>query len=123
MDNTKNQNPDPAVQTGAEAPEKDAEASWNSLGISAETINLLIKEGLKTPTPIQAASIPLALEGHDLIASAQTGTGKTASFVLPMVERIRGREGTLGLILAPTREIAQQIQACLELFATPQKVR
>jgi ATP-dependent RNA helicase RhlE len=63
------------------------------------------------------------LAGDDLIASAQTGTGKTASFVLPMVEKSRGREGTFGLILAPTREIAQQTQSTLELFATPQGVR
>src|SRR6478672_10115299 len=68
-------------------------------------------------------TIPIALNGQDLICSAQTGTGKTASFVLPLVEKFAGREGTFGLILAPTREIAQQIQATLELFGTPRGVR
>jgi ATP-dependent RNA helicase RhlE len=65
----------------------------------------------------------VVLDGKDLLASAQTGTGKTASFVLPMVDAIAGRKGTLGLILAPTREIAQQIQATLDLFAKPRGLR
>jgi ATP-dependent RNA helicase RhlE len=97
--------------------------SWETLGLSQATLELIHKAGFKAPTPVQAASIPLALEGHDVIASAQTGTGKTASFVLPMVERIAGKEGTLGLILSPTREIAQQTAATLELFGGPQGVR
>jgi len=97
--------------------------TWSSLGLSQGTIDLLNQAALKAPTPIQAASIPLALEGYDLIATAQTGTGKTASFVLPMIERLKGKEGTLGLILAPTREIAQQIQVVFEGFGAPQGVR
>lgn len=98
-------------------------ATWESLGLSEKTLELINKAGFKAPTPIQAKAIPLALDGYDLIASAQTGTGKTASFVLPLIEKIDGRRGTLGLILAPTREIAQQIQATLEIFATPQGIR
>jgi ATP-dependent RNA helicase RhlE len=97
--------------------------TWESLGLSRETVQLLNEAGLKTPTPIQCASIPIALQGLDVIASAQTGTGKTASFVLPMIERLKGKNGTLGLILAPTREIAQQIQAVFDQFGTPQGVR
>ena len=104
-------------------PPTEAPVSWDSLGLSAATLDLVKKAGFKHPTSVQAESIPLALKGHDLIASAQTGTGKTASFVLPMVDQLVGKEGTLGLILAPTREIAQQTQAVLELFGTPQKVR
>ena len=100
-----------------------APATWNDLGLSAEALNLIGKTDYARPTPVQAQTIPIALEGHDVIGSAQTGTGKTASFVLPMVERLAGRRGTLGLILAPTREIAQQIQATLEIFATPRGVR
>ncbi len=103
--------------------QQEETTTWESLGLSSMTIELLNKAGLKTPTPIQKASIPLALQGSDVIASAQTGTGKTASFVLPMVERLKGREGTLGLILAPTREIAQQVQVVFETFGAPQGIR
>ncbi|HUP58620.1 MAG TPA: DEAD/DEAH box helicase [Bdellovibrionota bacterium] len=96
---------------------------WDKLGLSAESLELIRKAGFTSPTPVQAESIPVALTGQDVIASAQTGTGKTASFVLPMVERFKGRQGTFGLILSPTREIAQQTQATLELFGTPCGVR
>jgi ATP-dependent RNA helicase RhlE len=97
--------------------------AWDKLGLSQAALELIHKSGFKTPSPVQAESIPIALSGSDLIASAQTGTGKTASFVLPMVDKFVGREGTFGLILCPTREIAQQTQATLELFATPRGVR
>jgi ATP-dependent RNA helicase RhlE len=97
--------------------------TWQSLGLSPTTLEIIEKAGYASPTPVQALTIPVALNGEDVIASAQTGTGKTASFVLPMVEKFFGREGTFGLILAPTREIAQQIQATLEIFATPRKIR
>jgi len=115
-----NQDSHSISKTGIDAP---VECSWESLGISQPTIALLNQLGLLKPTPIQAASIPVALQGRDLIASAQTGTGKTASFVLPLVERLKGRQGTLGLVLAPTREIAQQIQAVFEQLGAPQGVR
>ena len=98
-------------------------SSWEALGLSPSLLELVHQAGYQIPTPIQSASIPLALAGHDLIASAQTGTGKTASFVLPLVDRLFGKEGTLGLILAPTREIAQQTHAVLELFGAPRRVR
>lgn len=101
----------------------DPQPTWESLGLSPETLEWVYKAGYKIPTPIQAAAIPLALKGFDLIASAQTGTGKTASFVLPIVDKLAGREGTLGLILAPTREIAQQTQVVLTLFGAPRGVR
>ena len=97
--------------------------TWDSLGISLNTIEILTRNGLLNPTPIQESAIPIALSGTDLIASAQTGTGKTASFVIPLIEKIKGREGTLGLILAPTREVAQQIQVVVDKLGTPQGVR
>src|SRR5579885_3502734 len=100
-----------------------ARPTWDSLGLSAEALELIRKAGFDYPTPVQAESIPVALSKRDLVASAQTGTGKTASFVLPMVERFAGRQGTFGLILSPTREIAQQTQTTLELFGTPRGVR
>jgi ATP-dependent RNA helicase RhlE len=101
----------------------DLHPTWESLGLAPATLKAVADAGFKSPTPIQAESIPLALKGHDLIASAQTGTGKTASFVLPMVDRLTGRHGTLGLILAPTREIAQQTQATLEILGHPLGVK
>jgi ATP-dependent RNA helicase DeaD len=64
-----------------------------------------------TPTPIQSAAIPVALEGRDLIGCAQTGTGKTAAFCLPMLTRLLASPGKTGLVLAPTRELALQIDA------------
>ncbi|OFZ05740.1 MAG: hypothetical protein A2070_09660 [Bdellovibrionales bacterium GWC1_52_8] len=97
--------------------------SWSSLGLSQEALALIEKAGYTTPTEVQTQAIPHALAGEDLIASAQTGTGKTAGFVLPMIEKFAGREGTYGLILCPTREIAQQTQAVIEIFGTPRGVR
>ncbi len=99
------------------------EKTWEDLGLSEKALTLVRAAGYKNPSPVQQAAIPIALKGRDLIASAQTGSGKTAAFVLPMLEKIAGREGTLGLVLAPTRELAQQIQTTLELFGTPQGVR
>jgi ATP-dependent RNA helicase RhlE len=103
--------------------DQQKEIQWEDLGLSQAALDLIKKAGFKTPSPIQGQSIPIAMTGQDVIASAQTGSGKTASFVLPMVERFVGREGTFGLILAPTREIAQQTQATLELFAAPRGIR
>ncbi len=107
----------------APTPTSETKPEWKDLGLDPATLELIAKAGYKHPTEVQAQSIPLALDGYDLIASAQTGTGKTASFVLPMVESFAGKQGTFGLILCPTREIAQQTQATLELFGTPRGVR
>jgi ATP-dependent RNA helicase RhlE len=112
-----------AQAEAAAAPESRPVVSWESLNLSPESLELIHKEGYKHPSPVQAETIPLALAGSDVIASAQTGTGKTASFVLPMVEAFAGRQGTFGLILAPTREIAQQIEATIQLFGGPRGVR
>lgn len=65
--------------------------------------------GFKTPTPIQAKAIPEAMSGRDLIACAQTGTGKTAAFGIPMITRLLNEKGTTALILVPTRELATQV--------------
>ncbi len=69
------------------------------------------------PTPVQEKSIPIVLEGKDLISTAQTGTGKTGAFVIPLMEKIlqSKREGVKALILSPTRELATQIDQ--EIFA------
>lgn len=90
--------------------------SFNSLGLSAELVRAVTEQGYQTPTPIQQQAIPLILSGRDLMASAQTGTGKTAGFTLPMLQRlnqnnllVKGRRPVRGLILTPTRELAAQV--------------
>ena len=84
--------------------------NFRELGISAELESILNKNGIKEPTPIQEKSIPELLKGRDIIAQAQTGTGKTLAFVLPMIEKIDVNKPTIqGLIITPTRELAIQI--------------
>ncbi|HEY2028156.1 MAG TPA: DEAD/DEAH box helicase [Myxococcales bacterium] len=76
----------------------------------------LERAGFEAPTPIQAQAIPPALQGRDVIGAAATGTGKTLAFVLPILERLSGKHGTRALILAPTRELAAQIEEQIERF-------
>ena len=84
--------------------------SWGSLGLEGPTLRAVQDAGYDAPTPIQQQAIPLALEGRDLIGLAQTGTGKTAAFTLPIIQRLLGGpRRTRALILAPTRELAQQV--------------
>ena len=92
--------------------------SFQSLGLSAEIMRAIEEQGYAQPTPIQAAAIPLVLEGRDLMAGAQTGTGKTAAFALPVLELlharpVRGRRHVRALVLTPTRELAAQVEASL----------
>ena len=109
----------PVVPPISEAPLTtpiEPEASWAALNLSDTLIEVIRKAGYDKPTPVQQKSIPLAIEGLDLLVSSQTGSGKTAAFALPMIEKIRGREGLKGLILAPSREIALQSQVVLSKF-------
>jgi ATP-dependent RNA helicase RhlE len=99
------------------------EKTWAELGLSDAALQVIQSAGYEKPTPVQSEAIPLALAGNDIIASAQTGTGKTAAFTLPMVERLAGREGMYGLVLAPTREIAQQIQETIKILGEPRGIR
>ena len=83
-----------------------------ALGLAPELVRAVFEEGYEHPTPIQLETIPLALAGRDLIGSAQTGTGKTAAYLLPMLQRLAAekRPHTLrALILVPTRELAEQV--------------
>ncbi|MBG1233643.1 DEAD/DEAH box helicase [Aestuariivirga litoralis] len=88
---------------------------FTDLGLSQKLLDALNQEGYTTPTPIQAKSIPSLLEGRDLLGIAQTGTGKTAAFALPILERLSRHEDRVArgtcrvLILSPTRELAAQI--------------
>jgi len=78
------------------------------LGIAPKILDILERIKFKVPTPIQLRAIPLAIEGKDIVGIAQTGTGKTHSFAIPMVQRLVQKKG-IGLVLAPTRELAIQI--------------
>lgn len=96
---------------------------FEALGLSAPIVRALEANEFFTPTPIQARAIPKILEGHDVIGLAQTGGGKTAAFVLPILEQLLS-EGEKpkpshpkALILAPTRELAQQITECVRIFS------
>ncbi|MEA2570694.1 MAG: ATP-dependent helicase RhlE [Acidobacteriota bacterium] len=104
--------------TGAipQHPVATTDKTFDELGLSAEVIEAVRAIGFVNPTPIQAAVIPIAVTGRDVIGLAQTGSGKTAAFVLPLAERLTHGKGVRGLILSPTREIALQTQAFLEVF-------
>jgi len=83
---------------------------FSGLGLSSEMLNGLKSIGYTNPTPIQAAFIPLAIAGGDTTGQAQTGTGKTAAFVIPILEQINHTSGELqALILSPTRELSEQV--------------
>ena len=85
--------------------------SFESLGLAPELLKAVAERGYTEPTPIQMEAIPVGLEGRDLIGSAQTGTGKTAAFLLPILQRLdeNPRPGTRALVLVPTRELAEQV--------------
>ena len=83
---------------------------FTQLGLQSQLEQAVSDLGYVTPTPIQTKIIPLMLEGHDVIGQAQTGTGKTAAFALPIIQTLeRGRSGIQALVLAPTRELAMQV--------------
>lgn len=86
--------------------------NFSQLGLTSAQLHACESLGYQTPTPIQAKAIPIILTGQDLIGCAETGTGKTAAFLLPIIQKIseRSRPGVRVLVLAPTRELALQIQ-------------
>ncbi len=87
--------------------------SFYGLGIAPKILDILERIKFKVPTPIQLKAIPLAIEGKDVVGIAQTGTGKTHSFAIPMVQRLAQKKG-IGLVLAPTRELAIQIDEAFQ---------
>ncbi len=93
--------------------EPQAQNGFMGLGIAPNILAVLQKNAFTTPTPIQAKSIPLAIEGKDLMGIAQTGTGKTLAFGIPMIQRILQGKGP-GLIVLPTRELALQVNESLQ---------
>ncbi|MDH4045114.1 MAG: DEAD/DEAH box helicase [Gemmatimonadota bacterium] len=84
---------------------------FTALGLAPELVRALEEQQYESPTPIQKKAIPVGLAGHDVVGSAQTGTGKTAAFLLPILQRLReGPNGALrALVLVPTRELAEQV--------------
>jgi len=101
----------------------ESSSSFSSLGLSSESQAALARASYSVPTPIQARAIPPALAGKDVIGCAATGTGKTAAFVLPLVERLAGKQGIRALVLAPTRELAIQIDEHAARFGAARGVR
>ena len=97
--------------TLAQAEAATIDITFADLGLTAPMLKALSDAGYKTPTPIQAQAVPLALKGRDLIGLAMTGTGKTAAFVIPIIERLLGGpRRTRALILTPTRELCVQVE-------------
>jgi len=96
--------------------------SFENFGLSAPILRALQKRGYKTPTAIQTRAIPPILKRRDILGMAQTGTGKTASFMLPILHRVsenkekKGKPRPTALILTPTRELAAQVQECIEVY-------
>jgi ATP-dependent RNA helicase RhlE len=102
--------------------------SFDGLGLSPDLLRSVAHEGYMEPTPVQREAIPLVLAGRDLLAGAQTGTGKTAAFVLPMLQRLHasrpaGRPSIRALILTPTRELALQVEASVRTYGAQRPIR
>lgn len=96
-----------------------SEITFRDLNLPEELLQALDKVGYEKPTPIQAECIPLILQGHDLLGTAQTGTGKTAAFALPMLANIDADDkNTQLLVLAPTRELAIQVAEAFQVYAS-----
>jgi len=92
------------------------ELSFYGLGIAPKILDILERIKFKVPTPIQAKAIPLGIQGKDVVGIAQTGTGKTHAFAIPMVQCLAQKKG-IGLVLAPTRELAIQIDEAFQGIA------
>ena len=97
--------------------------SFESLGLRAELLRAVSEKGYNEPTPIQRQAIPIILEGRDIMGGAQTGTGKTAGFTLPLLERLmstnkehKGRRPIRALVLTPTRELAAQVAESVQTY-------
>ena len=95
--------------------------NFDQLNLAPAILRAVQEQGYTAPTPIQAQAIPLVLEGHDLLAGAQTGTGKTAGFTLPMLHKLSTtparRPGAIrALVLTPTRELAAQVEESVRTY-------
>lgn len=90
--------------------------NFNQFGLSKESLKALNGLKFNTPTPVQSEVIPLALKRKDILASAQTGSGKTIAYVIPIVEKLRVNKNSSALVLLPTRELASQVTSVMKIF-------
>src|SRR6185369_12850580 len=99
--------------------------TFDELKLAPAILKAVREQGYEIPTPIQAQAIPAVLEGHDLLGGAQTGTGKTAAFTLPMLHKLTmgqpkinkfGKDGIAALVLTPTRELAAQVEESIRTY-------
>ena len=106
----------PATEQPADGGEQAT--TFEALGLAPEILEAVRRRGYERPTPIQAEAIPLVLKGRDMMGLAQTGTGKTAAFTLPIINRlIGGPQRTRALVLTPTRELAIQVEESVRSYA------
>src|SRR3954452_24394588 len=119
--------------------ELSASMTFDSLGLAPEYLRAVADEGYTEPTPVQRQAIPIVLEGRDLLAGAQTGTGKTAAFVLPTLQRLHATDPYAGvapsahakpvrrrarsLVLARTRELALQVEESFRPYGRHRPMR
>ncbi|HEX2760582.1 MAG TPA: DEAD/DEAH box helicase [Rhizomicrobium sp.] len=117
---------DEVIETTEPSPAAEPVSGFDGLGLSLEILKAVADSGYTTPTPIQAQGIPVALQRRDLIGIAQTGTGKTASFTLPMIEMLsKGRAKARmprALVLEPTRELADQVSENFDKYSKYSKL-
>ncbi|MEX2546923.1 MAG: DEAD/DEAH box helicase [Chloroflexota bacterium] len=105
--------------------------SFDKLGLAPELLRAVAQQGYTEPTPVQREAIPLVLEGRDVVAAAQTGTGKTAAFVLPILQRLQnlayaqtsGRRPVRVLVVTPTRELCLQVEEAVRVYSQTRPVR
>jgi superfamily II DNA/RNA helicase len=100
---------------------REQNLSFYHLGIAPKMLQVLERLKFKAPTPVQHSAIPLAIEGKDVVAVAQTGTGKTLAFGIPMVQRLVNSGGQ-ALVLAPTRDLALQVHEVFKSILNPFKI-
>src|SRR3989338_6816647 len=97
--------------------------TFETLRLRPEIVKALAELGITAPTLIQEKAIPIIKEGKDLIGISKTGSGKTAAFGIPLLEKIKPGEGLQGLVVAPTRELAVQISQEIQKFGKYLKIR
>src|SRR5688572_7336127 len=96
----------------------DSSTAFSELGLRPELVETITTLGYEAPTPIQQRTIPLMLSGRDLVGQAQTGTGKTAAFALPILQKIDPKlRHTQALVLTPTRELAMQVADAIHKYS------
>ncbi len=104
-------------------PDASTEDSFQDLGINSNLLKEINRLGFDSPTPIQKKAIPVGINGEDIIAIARTGSGKTLAFGIPMLQRLANSKRGIGLILVPTRELAQQVDQSIRSVSRSTRLR